>query len=151
MASYLYISGLSAGTVGALGAPGQGAPPAVVEEEGLIKTRLLPPGPGNPRNSEGAFIQLNDGRVLFVYTHFTGGGWDHAAAHLAGRFSSDGGRTWCLDDVLILPNEGEMNVMSVSLLRLQSGAIALFYLRKNSERDCHLYMRLSTDEARSWG
>lgn len=152
MMSYPYIcSCLSASCVGALGTPGEGSLPAVVEEEGLIKTRLLPPGPGNPRNSEGAFGQLKDGRVLFVYTHFTGGGGDNATAHLAGRISSDGGRTWSHDDVVILANEGEMNVMSVSLLRLHSGAIALFYLRKNSEHDCHLYMRLSTDEACSWG
>ena len=152
MMSYPYIcSCLSASCVGALGTPGEGSLPAVVEEEGLIKTRILPPGPGNPRNSEGAFGQLKDGRVLFVYTHFTGGGGDNATAHLAGRISSDGGRTWSHDDVVILANEGEMNVMSVSLLRLHSGAIALFYLRKNSEHDCHLYMRLSTDEACSWG
>ena len=59
--------------------------------EGPAKIVLLPPGPGNPRNSEGDFIQLNDGRILFVYTHFTGGGDDHSAAHLAGRYSSDGG------------------------------------------------------------
>ena len=45
---------------------------------GVEKIRLLPPGPGNARNSEGDFIQLKDGRILFVYTHFTGGGSDHA-------------------------------------------------------------------------
>ena len=61
------------------------------EPEGVAKggptTRLsLPPRPGNPRNSEGAFLRLKDGRILFVYTHFTGGGGDHSAAHLAGAF-----------------------------------------------------------------
>ncbi|MDH7569773.1 MAG: sialidase family protein, partial [Armatimonadota bacterium] len=90
--------------------------PEVIEADGVRKIRLLPPGPGNPRNSEGDFIQLQDGRILFVYTHFTGGGEDHATAHLAGRFSSDGGYTWTPDDVVVLPNEGAMNVMSVSLL-----------------------------------
>lgn len=124
--------------------------PVVMEDGGVTRIRLLPPGPGNPRNSEGDFIRLQDGRLLFVYTHFTGGGGDHSRAHLAGRFSSDGGRTWTATDVVILANEGEMNVMSVSLLRLKSGAIALFYLRKNSPQDCRAYLRLSTDEAASW-
>lgn len=110
----------------------------------------LAPGEGNPRNSEGDFIRLRDGRILFVYTHFTGSSSDHGAAHLAGRFSSDDGRTWTQEDVTVLPNEGGMNVMSVSLLRLQSGEIALFYLRKNSTSDCRMMMRLSTDEAQSW-
>jgi sialidase-1 len=40
--------------------------------------------------------------------------------------------------------------MSVSLLRLQNGEIALFYLKKNSVSDCIPYMRISTDEAETW-
>jgi sialidase-1 len=112
---------------------------------------MLPPSEANPRNSEGDFIRLKDGRVLFVYTHYTGGDEDEAAAYLAGRYSSDGGRTWTSDDVTILPNEGVFNVMSVSLLRLHDGSIGLFYLRKNAWNDCRLYLRRSTDEAQSWG
>lgn len=116
----------------------------------MKRIRLLP-GKDNPRNSEGDFIELADGRILFVYTHFTGGQRDHSAAHLAGRFSSDGGRTWTENDVTILPNEGKLNVMSCSLLRMQTGEIALFYARKNSATDCRPYMRISTDEAKTWG
>ena len=44
----------------------------------------LDPKDGNPRNSEGDFIQLKDGRILFVYTHFTKGSGDNAGA---GRMS----------------------------------------------------------------
>jgi len=44
-----------------------------------------------------------------------------------------------------------MNVMSVSLLRLQSGEIALFYLLKNSAQDCRPVMRVSEDEGETWG
>src|SRR3990172_11642821 len=145
------ISWVSVVVVCALVPAAQTAEPAGIDEPGLQKIRLLAPLPGNPRNSEGDFIQLADGRMLFVYTHFTGGGSDHSAAYLAGRYSSDGGRKWSADDAVVLPNEGEMNVMSVSLLRLQNGEIALFYLRKNSLEDCRSYMRLSTDEARTWG
>ena len=40
--------------------------------------------------------------------------------------------------------------MSVSLLRLQDDRIALLYLRKNSWTDCRPWMRVSSDEARTW-
>ena len=117
---------------------------------GVRKEVLLPPGPGNPRNSEGDFIELRDGRVLFIYTHFTGGSSDHASALLASRVSNDGGRTWSQEDQVVLSNEGRFNIMSVSLLRLNNGDIALFYIRKNSHRDCRPLMRVSKDEAQTW-
>lgn len=110
----------------------------------------LEPSNGNPRNSEGDFIQLNDSRILFVYTHFTEGTGDNAGAYLAGRYSSDGGKTWANNDVVVLSNEGVMNIMSVSLIRLNDGRIALFYLRKNSDSDCIPMMRISDDEAKTW-
>lgn len=111
----------------------------------------LNPGDNNPRNSEGDFITLKDGRILFVYSHYTGGSTsDHAPAYLAGRFSKDGGKTWTQQDQLIVEKEGDMNVMSVSLLRLKNGKIALFYLKKNSEQDCIPQMRISADEAKTW-
>ncbi len=111
----------------------------------------LIPGNDNPRNSEGDFITLKDSRILFVYTHYTGtSSSDHATAYLAGRYSSDKGKTWDKEDHLVLENEGKMNVMSVSLLRLKNGDIALFYLRKNSVADCIPMLRLSKDEAKTW-
>jgi hypothetical protein len=121
-----------------------------VEETIMQRTLQLPQKQGNPRNSEGDFIELRDGRLMFIYTHFTGGKADHSTAHLASRYSEDGGLTWTTEDVTIVPNEGKQNVMSVSLLRLQNDQIALFYLVKNSIKDCIPYMRISTDEARTW-
>ena len=111
----------------------------------------LAPGADNPRNSEGSFITLKDGRILFVYSRYTGkSSSDHAPAYLAGRYSADGGKTWSANDVMIVAQEGDMNVMSVSLLRLHNGTIALFYLRKNSTVDCIPVVRFSTDEAQTW-
>lgn len=127
-----------------------GTVPAQALPEGVDRVLTLPPSDNNPRNSEGDFVTLNDGRVLFIYTHFVGGGGDDDAAFLASRSSSDGGRTWTAEDVEVLPNEGGMNIMSVSLLRLANGPIALFYLRKNAEDDCRPLMRVSTDEAKTW-
>lgn len=111
----------------------------------------LNPGENNPRNSEGDFITLKDGRILFIYSHYTGSSSsDHAPAYLAGRYSKDGGKTWTQEDEVIVKQEGTMNVMSVSLLRLQSGEIALFYLKKNSVTDCMPLVRFSKDEALTW-
>jgi sialidase-1 len=118
--------------------------------EPLIVLKLTP-SENNPRNSEGDFINLKDGRILFIYSHFTGSSDnDNAPAILAGRFTNDGGKTWSGKDKVILQNEGGMNIMSVSLLRLQNEAIALFYCRKNSETDCIPLMRISKDEAETW-
>jgi len=111
---------------------------------------LLAPTEANPRNSEGDFIELKDGRILFVYTHFTTGSSDYAEAHLASRVSSDGGATWSAEDKLVVAHEGGHNVMSVSLLRLRNGNIALLYLRKRAFDDCLPQFRISTDEGETW-
>jgi len=115
------------------------------------KVLQLPPGPDNPRNSECAFITLKDGSILMVYSHFYGSSSsDYGTARLASRRSHDGGRTWSAQDKVVVANEGGMNVMSVSLLRLQDGHIALFYARKNAHADCIPMVRYSSDEAATW-
>jgi Neuraminidase (sialidase) len=109
------------------------------------------PGPDNPRNSEGDFITLKDDKLLFIYSRYTGtSGADNARAYLAGRISDDGGKTWRPEEEKVIENEGDMNVMSVSLLRMKTGQIGLFYLRKNSTTDCIPMMRISEDEGSSW-
>ncbi|MEO9004611.1 MAG: sialidase family protein [Ginsengibacter sp.] len=127
---------------------------SISREEGNVgkeNVLTLLPKANNPRNSEGDFITLKDGRILYVYSHYTGtSDSDHAHAYLAGRYSSDQGKTWTQEDVKIVEQEGTMNVMSVSLLRLQNGAIALFYLKKNSETDCIPFIRISDDETKTW-
>ena len=110
----------------------------------------LPPTPDNPRNTEGSFVTLKDGRVMFAYTKFTGGGDDHAAATVVARYSSDGGQSWTTTDQPVVGREGKMNAMSVTLLRLKDGRIALFYLRKDSLSDCHPLLRYSSDEGVTW-
>ena len=141
----LFLAILSAAT-GSRAADVAGTP----RDPAIERPLFLDDSPSNPRNSEGDFIELKDGRILYVYTHFSSGGNDDSIAHLAGRYSSDGGRTWTKDDVLILANEGQQNVMSVSLERLPSGRIALFYLRKNSLEDCRPLVRYSSDEGKTW-
>jgi Neuraminidase (sialidase) len=111
----------------------------------------LPAGPNNPRNSEGDFITLKGGKLLFIYSHFTGtSDADDANAYLASRFSTDKGRTWSKVDQIVARKEEGMNIMSVSLLRLKDGDIALFYGRKISQDNDIPVMRISKDEGKTW-
>jgi Neuraminidase (sialidase) len=120
--------------------------------EGVDELLEIAPSEGNPRNGEGDILKLQDGRLALVYTRFVRGGSDHSPADLAMRMSSDGGKTWS-DDRILVPNEAERNVMSVSLLReRKSGDILVFYLRKNDpNNDCLLYVRRSSDELKTVG
>lgn len=123
----------------------------IVESKVVEDVLKLNMGPNNTRNSEGDFITLKDGRILYIYSKYTGGsGDDHSSAILAERSSSDKGKTWTKEDIKVVEKEGKLNVMSVSLLRLKNGKIAFFYLKKNSTTDCIPMIRISSDEARTW-
>ncbi len=103
-----------------------------------------------PRNSEGAFITLKSGKILFAYTQFYGGSSDHSKARIVTIESNDNGITWSKTPRILVENRGGFNVMSVSFLRLKSGKIALFYLVKNGLHDCKPYVQLSSNETLSW-
>lgn len=121
------------------------------KKSGKTDVLSLLPQADNPRNSEGDFITLKDGKIVYIYSHFTGkSGGDYGHGYLASRYSTDQGKTWSKTDQVVVNQEGGMNVMSVSLLRLHNGQIALFYARKNSKTDCIPLMRLSSDEAKTW-
>lgn len=110
----------------------------------------LDPTPGNGRNSEGAFVTLQDGRILFAYTRYiTDGNQDEAPGVIAARVSSDDGLTWSTEDRILIERGAAQNVMSVSLLRLKSGRILVLYLQKNLVAEgisCTPFVRFSDDE-----
>ena len=109
------------------------------------------PTAAHPRSSEGSFAALRSGRIIFCYSQFYEGGNDDSPSAIAQIFSDDGGRSWS-EPKIIVPTGANRNLMSVSLLRLASGKLALFYLaKKNGWLDCHPFVRLSTDEAATWG
>ena len=125
----------------------------------LGKTVLeLPPKTGNPRNSEGAFLELQDGRLLFVYSKFRGDcNEDDAPADIAARYSADGGLTWSEDDRILFrreqfdrPDQICQNLMSVSLLRLGDGALGLFFDLLYSYVDAKSYLFRSYDEGETF-
>lgn len=110
----------------------------------------------NPRNSEGSFIRLSDGQILLAYTRYHGKNWqDSCPADIASCISPDGGIHWVPGSIIV--KHKAMNVMSVSLLRLQDGRIAMVYLEKSSGEysgvhfiDCRPKIIFSSDEAETW-
>ena len=103
----------------------------------------------HPRNSEGSFATLRSGRIVFYYTQFYGGATDYSSARIVEVQSDDQGRTWSQPRAFAEKGKS-VNVMSVSLLRLAGGRLAMFYVEKNSGLDCRPYMRVSDDEGTTW-
>jgi sialidase-1 len=103
----------------------------------------------HPRNSEGAFVTLRSGRIIFCYSQFSGGTSDFSPCRIAEIVSDDQGRSWSEPRVLFTPEAGTME-MSASLLRLPSGKLAFFSLIKHGTLDCRPYLRISSDEGASW-
>lgn len=112
-------------------------------------TLNVEPSKEHPRNSEGSFATLSSGRILFCYSQFYGGAGDESAARIVRIHSDDQGRTWS-QPVTVVENTAGDNVMSVSLLRLASGKLAMFYCVKNSWIDCRPHMRVSSDDGEKW-
>ena len=53
-------------------------------------TAMLCPQPGNPRNSEGSFLRLDDGRIAFAYSRYVGDSdLDHAKCEIAIALNKD--------------------------------------------------------------
>jgi len=120
--------------------------------EKVTKLTVAPVGPDNPRNTEAAILQRQDGTLLLAWTEFYGGiGADHDPARISGLLSRDGGATWG-EKYTLVNNDGGCNVMEVNFVTLASGDLALFYCQKNAEeQDCRVMMRVSTDEGATFG
>lgn len=118
-----------------------------------VPVRLLPPQADNARNSEGDFERLKDGRILFVYSRYcTDNAHDDAKCDIAGLYSDDNGLTFSEEPVIIVPASAHntLNLMSVSLQRLQNGQLAIFYLCKKDPYS-EFYMRLANEDESAFG
>lgn len=112
----------------------------------------IPPSAQNPRNSEGSFLTLKDGRILFCYSKFMGeSGNDDAKAFIAARFSEDGSNTWTDDEIWFSPDEFDAkNIMSVSLVHLPDGDIGLFFIIRYGWHDTRPYLFRSKDQCKTF-
>lgn len=111
---------------------------------------FLPTDETVKRNGEGAFVHLKDGRILYAYTEYIGGGGgDHDWARISAVCSSDEGETWGEKRVLLEPHGDDRNIMSVSFLRMENGELGMFFLRKTGQH-CRLNLVRSDDEGETW-
>ena len=109
----------------------------------------------NPRNSEGAFIRLKDGRFAFFYSRYCArSSHDNANADIAVIYSVDNGESWSEPEI-VFKGPADGNYMSVSLLRLPDNRIMILYIKKQILPDGKTvlgrpHIRFSDDECRSW-
>ena len=115
---------------------------------------FLRTGKHNPRNGECSFIRLRDGGIMCVYTKYYGDDWtDHSIARLEAIDSYDEGETWSESRILIEKDKDALNLMSVSLIRLENGDLGVLYLRKSMKDDkllCMPYFVRSSDEGKTF-
>lgn len=108
----------------------------------------------NPRNGEGGFIRLKDGAIMFVFTQYYGDeAGDHSIARLATCYSYDEGESWSKPELLLEKEENVLNIMSVSLIRMDNGDIGMFYLENGVHKNniiCMPIFRYSRDEGKTW-
>lgn len=103
------------------------------------------------RHSEGDFLRLRDGRLLFAWCRFQGSASDHAHCELAGCYSEDEGETWGEAKTLISPEQyGVENVMSLSLMRMGNGDLGIFYLVKVTPNHSRIMLSRSQDEGKTF-
>lgn len=126
------------------------APLARASETGNQHVLDIPWSPAATRNSEGGFITLKTGRVVFYYTQFSGGSSDFDRNVIMEVHSDDQGVTWSKPRLAIKPPDGSLSLMVLCPLRLADGRIALAYALKKSFLDCRAYVRFSRDEGASW-
>lgn len=115
------------------------------------KSYIAPATTGNKRNSEGDVLKLNDGRYLTAYSSFNISETDFSPSMIMGKISVDStGDEWG-NEILVSPNIGLVNVLSVSLLRADASTIHCYFLVRNSFTDLGLWRVVSTNEGLTWG
>lgn len=110
----------------------------------------LTPSKENSRNSEGAFIVLKDGRLLFAWSRYGAASDDGSAADIYAIISEDEGETWGEPFVLLTRQDVDAyNIMSVSFMRMQNEDLGMFLLKKKNS-DCVCMFVRSADEGKTW-
>ncbi len=112
---------------------------------------VLSPGGNYPRHSEGAFIRLNNGNILFAYSRFHSDWLDDAPSDIVGLESADEGETWGETRVLIEASAfNTQNVMSCNLLRMDNGDLGLYYIVKANAYTFQIWLSRSRDEGHTF-
>ncbi|MBQ6551054.1 MAG: exo-alpha-sialidase, partial [Lachnospiraceae bacterium] len=86
----------------------------------------LPTTERNQRNSEGCFIRLKDGSIIYAWSEYYNCNEDLGQADIGCIRSYDEGDTWCERRVLF--GNGQENLMCPHLMRMQNGDLGLIYV-----------------------
>ena len=112
----------------------------------------LAPGGDYTRHSEGSFLRLKNGRILFVYSRFTGSADDGAPSDLVALESADEGASWSEPRIVVPASHfGVQNVMSVTLMRMADDSIGLFFIVKLASGWSDIVLGRSYDEGVTFG
>jgi hypothetical protein len=114
--------------------------------------RDFKPSEANNRNSEGAFITLKNGDILFAYSRYGDDGCeDGSFSDVYASISTDNGESFGEPFELIsrhLLNADTL--MSVSFLRMANDDIGMFFLAKTEVVNCCSFFVRSADEGKTW-
>ena len=101
----------------------------------------------NGRNSEGSFLRLPNGAILFAYSRYNTSAYgDGADCDVAAIYSYDEGESWSEPKIIARASQfGVGNIMSVSCLYQLSGEIGVYFLIKENEGNITFGRALSAD------
>ncbi len=101
----------------------------------------------NHRSSEGDFVRLPDGRILFAYSMYRAGSKDHSPCDIGGLFSEDNGKTFSQTPVVLISAAEHQveNIMSVSMMTMQNGDVGIFYIVRHPEGTNDYVLRRTRD------
>ena len=103
------------------------------------------------RHSEGAFLRMDDGSILYAYSRFTESFEDCAPSNIVGLLSRDEGETWSNPVTLLRAADfGSHNIMSVSLMRMQNGDTGLFFVSRQKNDTIYQHLARSSDSCKSF-
>ena len=115
--------------------------------------RDFAPTPYNNRNSEGSFITLDKGDIMFAYSRYgSGGDDDGSVSDIYACISTDGGESFGEPYPLITHEEmNATTLMSTTLMKMANGDIGMFFLAKTEIVNCLSYLIRSADGGKTWG
>ena len=121
-----------------------------IKEQKTVCT--LSPSQDNGRNSEGDFITLKDGRIMYAYSRYnSAGGEDDDSCDIAAVFSEDKGESFGGMKILMKAADfGVKNLMSVTLRRMNNGDLGLFFLKKELNGNSEVILCRSKDEGETF-
>lgn len=101
----------------------------------------------NARNSEGSFVRMRDGGILYAYSRYcTADFGDYARSDIAVIRSFDEGETWSEPEIIVRAEQfGVKSVMSVSAVQQQNGMLGIYFMVKENAGNATLARALSED------